>query len=236
MERTASYFIVIIRRPDGYLAVAPAFPHTTAHAPSACRLRPAQAAAQDRDPPSLRPERPPAARPCHPDTDTAARPLVPTEPGGTGMSLWLRPLASAVGVHKPRGARVARISRTRAARPRREQGGILASSWRESAGASRHSPPNRQPAVVGLAAPPYGLPSADPTAPAPTARLRRPVGPASLRSSGSRWRSAHADNRPRSAFPLDLLPSRGKRAANHVLFSTSSRRSSSVSAPLEAGW
>jgi len=35
MERTASYFIVIIRRRDGYLAVAPAFPHTAAHAPSA---------------------------------------------------------------------------------------------------------------------------------------------------------------------------------------------------------
>lgn len=35
MEKTASYFIVILKRPDGYIAVAPAFPRTTAQASSA---------------------------------------------------------------------------------------------------------------------------------------------------------------------------------------------------------
>jgi hypothetical protein len=127
---------------------------------------------------------------------------------------WLVGLATTVGFHKPRATNLeheTRSSRLRASSPRHEQGGSLLSSWRESAGASRHSPPNRQPAVVGLAAPPYGLPSTDPTTPAPTARLRRTVGPSSRCSSGSRGWSAHADNRPRSAFPLDLLPSRGDR-------------------------
>ncbi len=123
------------------------------------------------------------------------------------MKLRLRALASKVGFHKPRE------------RPPYEsdppaavgQGGSLVSSMRESARAILHSSPNRRPAVVGLAAPPYGLPSPDPTTPARTVQLRCTVRPSSLCSSGSRWWSAHADDRARSEFPLDPLLSRANR-------------------------
>lgn len=127
------------------------------------------------------------------------------------MRPWPAPLATALGFHKPGAARSARHSRPRASSPRHEQGGSLSASARESARASSPSSRTRRTAVVGLAAPPYGLPSTDPTTPAPVAQLRCTAGPSSLCSFGPRVWSAHADNRTRSEFPLDPLPSRGTR-------------------------
>jgi hypothetical protein len=157
------------------------------------------------------------------------------------MNPGLAPLATALGIHKPRVAGDRGSSCLRASSPHHEQGGSLPSSSRESAGASRHSPPNRRTAVVGLAAPPYGLPSTDPTTPAPTARLRRTVGSSSLHSSGARWWSARADNRTRSAFPLDLLPSRGRPRSrpgcgtdDHLLPTNSLLPSASATGPWRA--
>jgi hypothetical protein len=120
------------------------------------------------------------------------------------MKPWLAALANSLGFHKPRARPPYRSDSDH----RSEQGGTLVSSVRESARANLQSSPHRHPAVVGLAAPPYGLPSTDPTTPAPTAQLRCTAGPSSFHSSGSRWWSAHADNRARSEFPLDPLPSR----------------------------
>lgn len=163
------------------------------------------------------------------------------------MRHWLVALATWTGFHKPRVAHPGqrnRTSRLRAPSPRPEQGGSLPSSMRvdpptKLAPSETESTPNRRTAVVGLAVPPYGLPPTDPTTPAPTARLRRTVGPSSLHSSGTRWWSAHADNWTRSAFPLDLLPSRvGPRSrpgcgtddhlpsANRVLLSAFATRTS----------
>lgn len=140
------------------------------------------------------------------------------------MKPWLEAMASAVGFHKPIGGPSYRTNPGHEP----EQGGTLVSSSRESAGANPHSPPNRRPAVVGLAAPPYGLPSTDPTTrPSACVQLRcTPVPSVHSTSAGAAGRhvpsaptvltakcgwSAHADNRPRSEFPLDPLLSRGDR-------------------------
>ena len=135
------------------------------------------------------------------------------------MIPWPALLATIVGFHKPRVGPPYRSDSPL----RGKQGGTLVSSAREAARAGLHAPPSRRPAVVGLAVPPYGLPSTDPTT-RPSAGV--PPVPSSLRSSAAaavstvpaapsrqlakRGWSAHADNRPRSAFPLDLLPSRGR--------------------------
>lgn len=139
------------------------------------------------------------------------------------MIPWPVPLATIVGFHKPRVG-----PSNRSDSPLRgKQGGTLVSSARESARAGLHAPPSRRPAVVGLAAPPYGLPSTDPTTrPSAVVTLRvtpvpsvqstsaaaavSTVPAAPSRQLAKRGWSAHADNRPRSAFPLDLLPSRGR--------------------------
>jgi hypothetical protein len=123
------------------------------------------------------------------------------------MNLWLAPLATKVGFHKPEAGPPYESD----PRCRLGQGGTLGSSTRESVWASKQAPLNRRPAVVGLVAPPYGLPSTDPTTPAPAVQLRCTPGPSSRCSSGSRWWSAHADNSGRSEFPLDPLPSRQDR-------------------------
>ena len=123
------------------------------------------------------------------------------------MKLRLEALASNLGFHKPRVGLAYRPDPD----PGSGQGGSLVSSMRESARANLHSSPNRRPAVVGLVVPPYGLPSTDPTTPAPTVQLRCTAGPSSLRVSGSRRWSAHADNSRRSEFPLDPLLSRQDR-------------------------
>jgi hypothetical protein len=123
------------------------------------------------------------------------------------MSRWLAALPSNLGFHKPE------------VKPLYEsdpcvslgQGGTLVSSLRESVWASKHSPPSRIPAAVGLAVPPYGLPSTDPTTPATAVQLRCSAVPSSRCASGSRWWSAHADSSWRSEFPLDPLPSRPDR-------------------------
>jgi len=121
---------------------------------------------------------------------------------------WPVPLATAVGFHKPR----VRPPYQSDSCHRREQGGTLVSSRRESVRASAIAPLNRRPAVVGLAAPPYGLPSTDPTTPAPTVQRCWTVGPSSRCSSGSRWWSAHADNSRRSGIPpYTPFPSRQDR-------------------------
>jgi hypothetical protein len=123
------------------------------------------------------------------------------------MKLWLAPLATKVGFHKPEVGPPYESD----PHPRFGQGGTLVSSPRESVWANKQAPLNRIPAVVGLAAPPYGLPSTDPTTPAPVVQLRCTTGPSSRCSSGSRWWSAHADNSGRSEFPLDPLLSRQDR-------------------------
>ncbi len=134
--------------------------------------------------------------------------------------------ACKVGFHKPR------------VRPRyrsdsccqHEQGGTLVSSTRESARASLQSSPGRRPAVVGLAVPPYGLPSTDPTT-RPSAAVTRcvtPVPSAACAASAAAavstvplapsphlakhgW-SAHADNSARFGnSPLNPLPLRSDR-------------------------
>ena len=141
------------------------------------------------------------------------------------MKPWPVRLAKASGFHKPYPSRRQNQrlapSRPRASSPRHEQGGTLASSSRESARADAHSSPNRQPAVVGLAAPPYGLPSANPTTrpsagvpPVPSSPCSsadadgRHVPSAPTALTAKRGWSAYADNRARSEFPLDPLPSR----------------------------
>lgn len=154
------------------------------------------------------------------------------------MNVGLTPLPRGIGIHKPRDAHrrnASRLLRPRASSPRRRQGGNVdrlirgicesAEAWQIHVAFTPHSVID----VVGLAVPPYGLPSADPTTPASTVQLRCTVEPSSLHSSGARWWSAHADDSPRSAFPLDLLPSRGwplKRprgvADDHLLPSTRS--------------
>jgi len=141
------------------------------------------------------------------------------------MSLWLAALATSLGFHKPR----ARPPYRSDPRPRLGQGGTLVSSMRESARASLHSSPNRRPAVVGLAAPPYGLPSTDPTTrpsavvtlrvtPVPSVQSTSaaaavstvPAAP-SLQLAKRGW-SAHADNSTRVGnSPLNPLPSREDR-------------------------
>lgn len=148
------------------------------------------------------------------------------------MRPWPAVLAKALGFHKPIVTRGYGPSRTSC--HWHEQGGVLASSSRaslssDSGRALLVDAPNRRPAVVGLVAPPYGLPSTDPTTrPSAFIRLRRipvpsiasapsagvvgwhvPAAPTSLTTKCG-W-SAHADNRPRSGFPLDPLPSRGNR-------------------------
>lgn len=119
------------------------------------------------------------------------------------MNLWLAPLATNPGVHKPEAGSLYESD----PRPRLGQGGTLVPSPRESVWVNKQAPLNRYPAVVGLAAPPYGLPSTDPTTPAPVVQLRCTARPSSFLSSGSRWWSAHADNSAGSEFPLDPLPS-----------------------------
>jgi hypothetical protein len=146
------------------------------------------------------------------------------------MKFRLAALASALGFHKPRAREdygAWDSSCLRASSARHEQGGSLASSWRESDRDNGHSPPNRRPAVVGLAAPPYGLPSTDPTTrpsagvtpcvtPVPSLAIALsadglgrhvPLAPTVL--TAKRGWSAPADNRHGSEFPLDPLPSRG---------------------------
>lgn len=121
------------------------------------------------------------------------------------MKLWLAPLATKVGFHKPEvGPPYESDPRTRLG-----QGGTLVSSVKESVWANKQAPFSRIPAVVGLVAPPYGLPSTDPTTPARS--LFHNDRPSSRCSSGSRWWSAHADNSRRSEFPLDPLLSRQDR-------------------------
>jgi hypothetical protein len=167
---------------------------------------------------------------------------------------WLEALATALGFHKPEGrTRYGSwtSSRLRASSPRLEQGGSLTSSSRESARANGSDPLNRRPAVVGLAAPPYGLPSTDPTTrPSAFGRLRRPPVPSSRCSSadalGSQvpaalnrlaakcgW-SAHADNRTRGGnSPLSPLPLRGPQrfGADHLLLPTALLSPECLSAP-----
>lgn len=121
------------------------------------------------------------------------------------MKLWLAPLATRVGFHKPEAGPPYESD----PRCTLGQGGTLVSSPRESVWANKQAPLNRIPAVVGLAAPPYGLPSTDPTTPARS--LFHSDRPSSRCSSGSRWWSAHADNSGRSEFPLDPLLSRQDR-------------------------
>jgi hypothetical protein len=123
------------------------------------------------------------------------------------MSSWLTVLAHALGFHKPEAGPLYRSD----PRLRLGQGGTLVSSLKESVWGGKRAPSSRTPAVVGLAAPPYGLPSTDPTTPATAVQLRCTPVPPPLRDSSSRWWSAHADNSARSEFPLDPLPSRWDR-------------------------
>lgn len=142
------------------------------------------------------------------------------------MNLRLKAMASKAGFHKPEAGPPYRSF----ARQVRAQGGSLVFSARESARANLHSSPNRRPAVVGLAVPPYGLPSTDPTT-RPSAVVTRcvtpvpsaagaasaaaavstvPVAP-SLQLAKHGW-SAHADNSARFGnSPLNPLPSRWNR-------------------------
>jgi hypothetical protein len=122
------------------------------------------------------------------------------------MKPWLKPLASNVGFHKPD----ARPPYESDPHRRLGQGGTLVSSPRESVWADKQAPPGRRPAVVGLVAPPYGLPSTDPTTPARS--LFHSDRPSSRCSSGSRRWSAHADNSGRSGIPpCTPFPSRQDR-------------------------
>jgi hypothetical protein len=120
------------------------------------------------------------------------------------MRPWPEALASSPGFHKPEESSPYRSALSLAL----GQGGSLASSGRESIRQGRTHSSSRRPAVVGLVDPPYGLPSTDPTTPAPSPRYRE-LGPASLRAAGSRWWSAHADNSTRGGnSPLNPLPLR----------------------------
>lgn len=121
------------------------------------------------------------------------------------MNLWLAALATNLGFHKPE------VGPPYESDPRRRlgQGGTLVSSLKESVWANKQAPFSRIPAAVGLAAPPYGLPSTDPTTPARS--QFHSDRPSSRCSSGSRWWSAHADSSGRSEFPLDPLLSRQDR-------------------------
>lgn len=123
------------------------------------------------------------------------------------MRLWLAPLASGAGFHKPTVGPLYESDPDR----RSGQGGTLVSSPKDSVWASKHSSLSRIPAVVGLVAPPYGLPSTDPTTPATAGQRCCPPVPSPRGVSGSRWWSAHADNSRRSEFPLDPLLSRRDR-------------------------
>jgi hypothetical protein len=159
------------------------------------------------------------------------------------MRPGLQPLATAAVIQKPRATapyRVPAPSCLRASSPRHEQGGILTSSLRESVRANGQDPLSRRPAVVGLVAPPYGLPSTDPTTrpsasvplrvtPVPSSRCSSadadgrhvPAAPTVL--SAKRGWSAHADNRTRFGnSPLNPLPLRGpqRRGADHLLVPT----------------
>jgi hypothetical protein len=121
------------------------------------------------------------------------------------MKPWLAALATNLGFHKPEVGPLYRSD----PRDPLGQGGTLVSSLKESVWANKQAPYSRIPAAVGLAAPPYGLPSTDPTTPARS--LFHNDRPSSRCSSGSRWWSAHADSSRRSEFPLDPLPSRQDR-------------------------
>jgi len=116
-------------------------------------------------------------------------------------------LATCFGFHKPEAESPYRSAPSLTL----GQGGSLAGSPRESIRRSRTHSATRRPAVVGLVVPPYGLPSTDPTTPAPSPRYGE-LGPASLRAAGSRWWSAHADNSTRGGnSPLNPLPLREDR-------------------------
>lgn len=124
------------------------------------------------------------------------------------MKLRLALLANVLGFHKPEAGPPYESD------PRWPlgQGGTLVSSSRESGRAGGPAPLNRRQAVVGLVAPPYGLPSTDPTTPATAVQLRCTPVPSSRCSSGSRWWSAHADNSGRSGIPpCTPFPSRQDR-------------------------
>jgi len=124
------------------------------------------------------------------------------------MKLWLALLATVLGFHKPE----AEPPYESDPRCSLGQGGTRVSSSRESVRASGSAPLNRRQAVVGLVAPPYGLPSTDPTTPATAVQLRCTPVPSSRCSSGSRWWSAHADNSGRSGIPpCTPFPSRQDR-------------------------
>lgn len=125
------------------------------------------------------------------------------------------------GFHKPRVVAEAENSLLRASSPRNEQGGrtglLIEGIWQQGEMTLEALPftPESSASVVGLS-----TCVSDPTAPScaafqavPSLRSARVGGSlmplASAHPSTTRWRSAHADD-ARSAFPLDLLPSRDK--------------------------
>jgi hypothetical protein len=147
------------------------------------------------------------------------------------MKPWPLRLSSGPGFHKPIARARREPSPARASSPRDEQGGMadlliegICHAGRE--GRREAFTPESSASVVGLSAW-----ASDPTTPAsaanavPLAIASADAGPslahtAPARVPARRWWSAHADDGGRSAFPLDLLPSRPEESLARHFFSS----------------